>query len=139
MGQLRAASRLRIGIFLSLAVVHASRAPVSGTIERVINVPGGHRSALALESGKRNQRNELWLQDPRGCRLFMRQIAGLVARRSVFAPRPGDTIRAGAIVGMIRFGSRVELYVPLSAYRVQVEVGIRVWAGETVLGVSLHA
>lgn len=130
---------LRIGIFLSLADVHANRAPVSGTIERVISVPGGHRSALALESGERNQRNEIWLQGPRGGRLCMRQIAGLVARRAVFAPRAGDTIRAGAIVGMIRFASRVELYVPLSAYRVQVEVGTRVWAGETVLGASIQA
>jgi len=130
---------LRIGIFLSLADVHANRAPVSGTIERVVSMPGAHRSALGLDSGERNQRNEVWLKDPRGCRLCMRQIAGLVARRTVFAPRPGDTIRAGAIVGMIRFGSRVELYVPLSAYRVQVEVGIRVRAGETVLGASIQA
>jgi uncharacterized protein (TIGR00369 family) len=64
----------------------------------------------------------------------MRQIAGLIARRVVFGPRPGDAVRAGAVVGMIRFGSRVELYVPLRAYALRVERGMRVRAGETVLG-----
>jgi phosphatidylserine decarboxylase len=129
---------LRIGIFLSLVDVHANRAPISGTVERVLATPGGHRSARILESGDGNQRNEIWLRDMKGTRLCMRQIAGLVARRAVFAPRAGDVILAGAVVGMIRFGSRVELYVPVSAYHVQVERGTRVWAGETVLGVCLQ-
>jgi len=125
---------VRIGIFLSLLDVHATRAPVDGTVERLFAVPGGHRSALARESGTGNQRNEIWIRDPRGYLLCMRQIAGLVARRAVFAPRPGDRLLAGAVVGMIRFGSRVELYVPASCYRIMVGCGARVRAGETVLG-----
>jgi phosphatidylserine decarboxylase len=124
----------RIGIFLSLLDVHAVRAPVTGSVARVRGIPGAHRSALALDSGDGNQRNEVWLRDAWGAEVGMRQIAGLVARRAVFAPGAGDRIRAGAIIGMIRFGSRVELYVPLADYRVGVEPGTRVRAGETVLG-----
>jgi phosphatidylserine decarboxylase len=138
-GPLLDGRHFRIGIFLSLLDVHAVRAPISGPVERVLAVPGRHWSARALESGIRNQRYEVWLQDGRGARLCMRQIAGLVARRALFAPRPGDEILAGAVVGMIRFGSRVELYVPVSAYHVQVERGTRVRAGETVLAVRLHS
>jgi phosphatidylserine decarboxylase len=79
------------------------------------------------------------MRDPTGALLYMRQIAGLVARRAVFAPRPGDSIRAGTLVGMIRLGSRIELYVPASAYRICVERGARVRAGESILGVRIQA
>jgi phosphatidylserine decarboxylase len=126
---------VRIGIFLSLADVHAIRAPVSGRVERVVAVPGGHGSAAARDSGGRNQRNETWLLDADGHRVCMRQIAGRVARRAVFGPRAGDEVRAGAVIGMIRFGSRVELFLPRSAYRVRVKPGTRVRAGEEILGV----
>jgi phosphatidylserine decarboxylase len=126
---------VRIGIFLSLADLHAIRAPVSGRVERVIAVPGGHGSAAARDSGGRNQRNETWLLDAQGHRVCMRQIAGLVARRAVFGPRAGDEVRAGAVIGMIRFGSRVEFFLPLSGYRVRVKPGTRVRAGQEILGV----
>jgi len=128
-------SVVRIGIFLSLADVHAIRAPISGRVEGVVAVPGGHGSAAARDSGDRNQRNEIWLLDADGHRVCMRQIAGVVARRAVFGPRTGDDLRAGAVIGMIRFGSRVELFLPLSAYRVRVKPGMRVRAGEEILGV----
>ena len=128
-------SVVRIGIFLSLADVHAIRAPISGRVESVVVVPGGHGSAAARDSGDRNQRNEIWLLDAGGHRVCMRQIAGVVARRAVLGARTGDELRAGAVIGMIRFGSRVELFLPLSAYRVRVKPGMRVRAGEEILGV----
>jgi len=134
-GCLLSGKTLRVGIFLSVLDVHATRAPVSARIERVDEVPGGHGSATSRSSGSRNQRIEVRFSDAGGHRLCMRQIAGLIARRVVFGPQPGDAVRAGALVGMIRFGSRVELYVPLRAYAPRVERGMRVRAGETILGV----
>jgi phosphatidylserine decarboxylase len=85
--------------------------------------------------GATNQRNEVWLSDAAGRSVLLRQIAGAVARRAVFAPDPGDTVHAGAVVGMIRFGSRAELWLP-----VQDGYVATVWRGEKVRsGVSVLA
>jgi phosphatidylserine decarboxylase len=125
---------LRIGIFLSVLDVHATRAPITGTVGKIEEIPGGHGNALSLDAGRTNQRNEIWLSDAAGRSLLLRQIAGAVARRAVFAPRPGDTIRAGAVVGMIRFGSRVEVWLPMqTGYVATVWRGDRVLAGVSVL------
>lgn len=125
---------LRIGIFLSVLDVHTTRAPITGTICETLTVPGIHRNALFPEAGATNQRNEIRLSDSAECSLLLRQIAGAVARRVVFALRPGDTVRAGAVVGMIRFGSRAELWLPVkSGYVAAVWRGDRVRSGVSVL------
>lgn len=126
---------LRIGIFLSVFDVHATRAPITGTVREMLATAGTHRNAMSPEVGTTNQRNEIRLSDPTGRPVILRQIAGAVARRVVFAPQPGDTVHAGAVVGMIRFGSRAELWLPASNGYVAT-----VWHGEKVRsGVSVLA
>jgi phosphatidylserine decarboxylase len=126
---------LRIGIFLSVLDVHVTRAPITGTVRETLAVPGAHRNATSPRVGATNQRNEVWLFDAAGRSVLLRQIAGAVARRAVFAPDPGDTVQAGAVVGMIRFGSRAELWLPVEDGYVAT-----VWRGEKVRsGVSVLA
>ena len=125
---------LRIGIFLSALDVHATRAPITGTVREALAVPGTHRNALFPRVAATNQRNEIWLSDAAGRSLLLRQIAGAVARRVVFAPHQGDTVHAGAVVGMIRFGSRAELWLPVqNGYAATVWRGDRVRSGVSVL------
>ena len=120
---------LRIGIFLSVLNVHATRAPITGIIRTTAALPGRHRSALSRDVGASNQRNDVWMADATNRSLFLRQIAGAIARRVVFAPNSGDTVRRGAVVGMIRFGSRVELWLPVRDGYVAT-----VWRGDRVRG-----
>jgi len=125
---------LRIGIFLSVLDVHATRSPVTGTVRQTLAAPGTHRNAGSPAVGATNRRNEIWLSDAAGRSLLLRQIAGAVARRVVFAPQPGDTVHAGAVGGMIRFGSRAELWLPVrNGYVATVWHGEKVWSGISVL------
>jgi phosphatidylserine decarboxylase len=131
---------LRIGIFLSVLNVHATRAPITGIVREALAVPGAHRNALSPRVGATNQRNEIWLSDAAGRSLLLRQIAGTVARRVVFAPHPGDTVHAGAVVGMICFGSRAELWLPMqSGYVAAVWRSDKVRSGVSVLARIHHA
>ena len=126
---------LRIGIFLSVFDVHVTRAPVSGRVKAKQFIPGHFGNAMSRGAGSRNQRNEIIFETGAGKPIFMRQISGAIARRVVFDPAPGDTVRTGAVVGMIRFGSRVELFVPLdSGFEILVRQGERVRSGATVIG-----
>jgi len=128
-------SGTRIGIFLSVFDVHVTCAPVSGRIRSNEFVPGRFCNAMSRNVGPVNQRNEIVLETEIGVPVFMRQISGAIARRVVFEPVLGDRIQAGAIVGMIRFGSRVELFIPEnSGFQFCVHLGDRVTAGKTVLG-----
>jgi phosphatidylserine decarboxylase len=125
---------LRIGIFLSVLDVHATRAPITGTVQEVFAVPGAHRNAMFPRVGTTNRRNEILLSNAAGRSLLLRQIAGAMARRVVFAPHPGDTVHAGAVVGMIRFGSRAELWLPVhNGYVAAVWRGDKVRSGVSVL------
>ncbi len=126
---------LRIGIFLSVFDVHVTRAPISGRVKSKQFIPGRFGNAMSRSAGSRNQRNEILFETESGKPVFMRQISGAIARRVVFEPAPGDTVRAGAIVGMIRFGSRVELFVPRdSGFEILVHKGERVRSGATIVG-----
>lgn len=126
---------IRIGIFLSVLNVHVTRAPVSGRVKAKQFIPGRFGNAMSRSVGCSNQRNEILFETDSGKPIFMRQISGAIARRVVFDPAPGDQVQAGAIVGMIRFGSRVELFIPDgSGFQIQVCRGDRVRAGETILG-----
>ena len=111
--------------------VHVNRAPCDGTVSAVKHNPGRYLSAYKEEASRVNENNEMAL-DTRHGRILVRQVAGFVARRTVCRVRVGDTLEQGERFGMIKFGSRVDVYLPFES-QVQVKPGDRVKAGETVL------
>lgn len=122
----------RISVFLSLFDVHVQRVPVAGLVGRIGYRPGRFLSADLDRASEDNERNSMLLRTTDGADVVVVQIAGLVARRIVCSVAEGDAVVAGATYGLIRFGSRVDTYVP-SGSRVLVEAGQRTIGGETVL------
>lgn len=122
----------RISVFLSVFDVHVQRTPVAGLVRRVSYRPGKFLSADLDKASEDNERNAVWLTSNDGHDVAVVQIAGLVARRIVCHVAEGDKVTAGQTYGLIRFGSRVDLYVPAGS-RVLVEAGQRTIGGETVL------
>ena len=121
----------RVGIFLSVLDVHVNRSPCDARVEKTHYSAGEFLDARHLEVDLRNE-NQTWLlTSPRGP-VLVRQIAGLIARRIVAWKKTGEAVRRGERIGMIRFGSRTDLYVP-TACAIRVQVGQRVKGGETVL------
>lgn len=123
----------KISIFMNIFDVHVNRIPLAGTVEHVRLVPGQFYSADTDKATLHNEYCVLTLSTPDQQRYAMVQIAGLIARRIVCRAEKGDQLRAGERFGMIRLGSRVDLYLPLSA-RITCTLGERVRAGESVLG-----
>jgi len=123
----------RVGIFLSVLDVHVNRSPSSGTIEKTHYSAGEFLDARHLEVDIRNE-NQTWLLRTSRGPLLVRQIAGLIARRIVGWKKQGDSVATGERIGMIRFGSRTDLYFPASCTP-QVQVGQRVVGGQTILAV----
>lgn len=126
------AEMLRVSVFLSVFDVHAQRLPVSGLVERVEYQPGKFLSADLDKASEDNERNSVLLSTEDGHQVVVVQIAGLIARRIVCQIGQGEKVRAGDTYGLIRFGSRVDVYVPATS-RVLVEPGQRTIGGETVL------
>lgn len=129
---------LMIGIFLSVFNVHLNRAPFAGTVAHVQYTPGHFHDARTEESSKENERNDIGflVDDKRMPRVMIRQISGAIARHIVCDTQIDRAHAAGDILGMIKFGSRTELYIPVDApLAVSVKVGDTVKAGETVMGV----
>lgn len=124
----------RVSVFMSPFDVHVNRAPVSGQVVSVQYHPGRFLAANVEKSSLANEQNGVLLETPDGLRLAYVQIAGFIARRIVCDVVPGDTVRAGQRVGIICFGSRVDILLPASA-SLNVRVGDRVRAGESVVGV----
>lgn len=122
----------RISTFLTIFDVHVQRVPVSGRIDKIVYRPGKFLSADLDKASEDNERNSMALRTEDGTRVAVVQIAGLVARRIVCEVGEGDTVTAGATYGLIRFGSRVDLYVPADS-EVLVEPGQRTIGGETPL------
>ncbi|CCH27800.1 phosphatidylserine decarboxylase [Actinosynnema sp. NPDC047251] len=122
----------RISVFLSVFDVHVQRLPVSGAVRQVSYRPGKFLSADLDKASEDNERNTVWLTSTEGHDVVVVQIAGLVARRIVCHVADGDKVEVGRTYGLIRFGSRVDLYVPQGS-RVLVEAGQRTIGGETVL------
>ena len=123
----------RISIFMSVFDVHVNRYPATGTVELVRYNPGRFLHAASDKASLDNEQASVGIRGAAGP-VLVRQIAGLVARRIVTDGRVGDAVRQGARLGLIRFGSRVDLFVPLAAgVRSQVAVGDRVQAGRSVL------
>ncbi len=124
--------RVRVSIFLSLFDMHINRAPVAGRITRSVYVPGAFLRASDDKASDDNERRGLVIETPSGAEIAVLQIAGMISRRIVTFAGEGDTVGVGQRFGLIRFGSRVDVYLP--EHRVAlVSVGQRMIAGETVL------
>ena len=124
--------RVRISIFMNVFDVHVNRAPVTGRIVRVAYVAGKFINAELDKASEDNERQAFSIEMADGMRIGIVQIAGLVARRIVKFVGEGDTVMAGQRIGLIRFGSRVDVYLPAGQNSL-VAVGQRAIAGETVL------
>jgi len=121
----------KISIFLSVFDVHVQRAPVSGAVEHLIYKPGAYAVAWLDKASEENEQASLGLKTPHG-KILVRQIAGLIARRIVTDPEVGQTVGRGDRIGLIRFGSRVDVFFPLD-WEVLCQVGERVVVGVTPL------
>ncbi len=126
-------SARRISIFMNIFDCHVNRAPVSGRVIDITYREGRFLSANKKRAMAENERAAMLLEDEKGRRVTVVQVAGLIARRIVCWAEPGDLLKRGQRYGMIRFGSRLDVYLPLSA-KVHVEKGQKVRAGQSVLG-----
>jgi len=121
-----------VSIFLSIFNVHINRAPLAGRLTEIKYVPGKFLIAFDERASMENERNSITI-DHQGKSVRFVQIAGLVARRIVCWKHEGEVVEAGERIGLIKFGSRVDVYFPAEA-KVKVKVGERVKAGESVIG-----
>lgn len=122
----------RVSIFMSVFDVHINRTPVGGTVRRVVYIPGKFMNADLDKASEENERQHILIERGDGVKLGFTQIAGLVARRIVPFVKPGDIVAKGQRVGLIRFGSRVDVYLPAGTDP-KVTIGQTIVAGETVL------
>jgi len=124
---------LKVSIFMSLFDVHLNRAPVSGKVLEKKYLPGQFLVASVEKSSLLNEQNAMILETEDRIKILLIQIAGLVARRIVCYAKAGDLLRKGEIFGLIRFGSRVDLYLPPEVKPI-VRVGQHVKGGESIIG-----
>jgi phosphatidylserine decarboxylase len=125
----------QISIFLSPMDVHVNRVPVSGRVTKVAYTPGRFLPAYRHDAASANERSEIWI-DHNGQTIVARQIVGILARRVVCRAQMGETVRAGDRYGIMKFGSRMDIFLPPAA-AIKVQVGQAVRGGETVIAV-LH-
>jgi len=123
----------KISIFMSVFNVHVNRIPVSGKIDDIKYHPGKFLVASLDKASEHNERNALFIETAKGIKIAVVQIAGLVARRIVCYLNQGDSIQTGERLGLIKFGSRVDLYLPVDS-DVQVKIGDKVKAGRSIIG-----
>jgi phosphatidylserine decarboxylase len=128
---LGSAPRTRVSIFLSLFDVHVTRAPIGGRVDISVHTPGIYKNAADSLAPGQNERQSFVIETKNAVRVGIVLVAGLVARRIVTSLELGDVVSAGERVGLIRFGSRVDLYLPPSA--LLISEGQRMIAGETVI------
>ena len=126
-----AEKQLRLSIFLSVFNVHVNRSPITGVISEIRYQRGKFLNAMNVASAEQNEQNIVTVEAD-GQQVIFKQIAGLIARRIVFHPKVGDRLERGQRVGLIKFGSRVDVVLDASA-RVNVKVGDRVKGGSSVL------
>jgi len=122
----------KVSIFLSLWDVHINRNPISGVVKYSKYIPGGFNAAYKEKASSENEQNELRLENDK-VKLVVKQIAGTIARRIVCRLKEEDQVKIGERFGMIKFGSRVEIFLP-EKVKVLVKVNQKVKAGETVIG-----
>lgn len=131
--------RQRISIFLSVFDVHVNRAPIAGVLSSISYQKGKYLNAMNPDSAVRNEQNVVTVRGAgpdAGVEVTFKQIAGLLARRIVFRPRQGDAVERGQRVGLIKFGSRIDVVIPARAV-LRVKVGDRVKGGSSVLA-AIH-
>jgi phosphatidylserine decarboxylase len=126
---------LQVSIFLSPMDVHVNRIPASGRVTRVTYTPGRFLPAYRPDAATANERSEIWI-DHHGQTIVARQVVGILARRVVCRVQVGAEVRAGDRFGIMKFGSRMDVFLPPNA-SIMVEVGQMVRGGETVIAV-LH-
>ena len=144
-GQFVGARCLRIGIFLSVFNVHVNRAPVRGRVGYLQHRDGSFRDARSAAASEINESNSIGIVTegdgspdgnggPAGVKLLVKQISGAIARRIICPAEEGDLWERGGLIGMIKYGSRTELYLPIaSGVEVTVQVGDKVCGGDTVV------
>ena len=124
---------VKVSIFMSIFSVHVNRVPIGGRVSKIEYHSGKFLSANLDKASKQNENNRITLQTDQGHKIVFVQIAGLVARRIVCWIKEGDRVRSGQRCGLIRFGSRVDVYFPKRS-RIIVKNQQKVKAGETILG-----
>jgi phosphatidylserine decarboxylase len=123
---------LRVSVFMNVFNVHSNRSPVQGTVKERWYFPGHFLNAALDKASLDNERNALWLRTPEGQDVTCVQVAGLIARRILCYVGAGAELARGQRFGFIRFGSRVDVYLPLDA-EVKAAIGEKVYASKTVL------
>jgi phosphatidylserine decarboxylase len=131
---LRDAEMMRVSIFMSVFDVHINRSPIAGTIKQIVYIKGKFLNADLDKASEDNERQHFLVEGANGVRIGFTQIAGLVARRIMPFSKVGDVVTAGERVGLIRFGSRVDVYLPAGTAP-KVALGQRCVAGETIIAV----
>jgi phosphatidylserine decarboxylase len=121
----------RVSIFLAIWDVHVQRAPVAGRIASVVYQPGKFYAAMRSAASVENEQNIITVETPKG-RLVFKQIAGAIARRVICWKREGESVGRGDRIGLIRFGSRVDVWLPMES-EVEVQRGQKVKGGESIL------
>jgi phosphatidylserine decarboxylase len=131
-GELGDVPMTRVSIFMSVFDVHINRSPIAGTIRQVVYISGKFLNADLDKASEENERQHILVEGGDGTRIGFTQIAGLVARRIVPFVKPGDMVARGQRIGLIRFGSRVDVYLPAGTSP-RVALGQRTVAGETII------
>jgi phosphatidylserine decarboxylase len=123
---------LKISVFMNVFNVHSNRSPVDGVIQNIWYHPGQFVNAALDKASEQNERNALWIKTNAGSDVICVQVAGLVARRILCYVGKGDQLSRGQRYGFIRFGSRVDVYLPVDIYA-KISIGDKVYATSTVL------
>lgn len=121
-----------VSVFMSVFDVHVNRVPISGVVKYFKYNPGEFSPAFKDKASQENEQTELGLENEHG-KVVLKQIAGIIARRIVCKLKSGDSVRAGERFGMIKFGSRLDLFLPENV-QIKVKLNHRVRAGETIIG-----
>jgi len=123
----------QVSVFMSVFDVHVNRAPISGQVKYFKYNPGKFLPAFKDKASLENEQTEVGIENDHG-RVVLKQIAGIIARRIVCKIKPGDSVKAGERFGMIKFGSRIDLFLPANV-EIKVKLNQRVRAGETIIGI----
>ena len=123
---------IKVSVFMNVFNVHSNRVPVDGQVKQIFYNAGSFVNAALDKASTENERNALWIRTDAGADVTCVQVAGLIARRILCYAKAGDKLQRGQRYGFIRFGSRVDVYLPPNA-RINVALGDKVYAASTVL------
>ncbi|MBN44734.1 MAG: phosphatidylserine decarboxylase family protein [Rhodobiaceae bacterium] len=124
---------LRVCIFMNVFNVHVNRSPIKGKIKKIEYKQGSFFNASLDKASEKNERNSIIISTENGIEVIVVQIAGLIARRILSFVNDGDHLKSGERFGLIRFGSRVDVYLP-KTFKSEIKVGDKTIAGETIIG-----